>query len=628
MNPKDPPPGGNGSDQPRPRGAYPVAPTRRISAGPLAPSTVGSSTVGSSAVGSQAAGARSGGARSGQPLLSGSKRLQGPGTGGQEVAGQQARSAYGWAPTTGAALRRPQAGSSSQAGLGPLASANASGRSPTPGSALRGRGQADAGSRFASGSQMRAVSESVRAAPVEPAKSANPVAITGGELVTTGRRAIGGGPSTSLGMPANQGSRIIIEAGDPYPPLAGRQSDGSDAFPMDQKRVAPRSPRAALEPEQLTLATKRSKRARNPLVIVGNAIFSLLILTAVVGGVAVAFGKHRFEAPGPLEKEKMVNIPSRLGTLDIAELLRREGVIDEHWTVFAGGVVALKALKELKSGEYLFPKRASVRDVVETMVEGKVVQHPITIPEGLTSEQVVRRLLDNDMLTGNIKDIPQEGSLLPESYRFPRGIPRDQVIQRMQRDQRRIVQESWERRSPDVPLRSPEQLVILASIVERETSKPEERTRVAAVFVNRLKQKKRLESDPTIIYGLVGGKGPLGHPITKSEKETPTPYNTYMIDGLPPGPIGNPGRASIEAVANPARTKEMFFVADGTGGHVFSETYDQHLRHVARLRALEAGERSASAAVVPGDSETSGRSSGPALPRQNPAPKRPPAKKQ
>jgi UPF0755 protein len=356
---------------------------------------------------------------------------------------------------------------------------------------------------------------------------------------------------------------------------------------MEQKRISPRSPRAALEPEQVTVPTKRSKRVRNPLVIVGNAIFTLLILVALAGGVALAVGKHRFEAPGPLEQDKMVNIPQRLGILDIADLLRREGVMDEHSAVFVGGVVALKARAELKSGEYLFPKRASVRDVVETMVEGKVVQHGLTVPEGLTSEQVVRRLLDSDMLTGNIKDIPHEGSLLPESYRFSRGTPRDQVIQRMQRDQRRVVQESWERRVPDLPLKTPEQLVILASIIEKETSKAEERTRVAAVFINRLKQRKRLESDPTIVYGLVGGKGPLGHPITKSEKETPTPYNTYMIDGLPPGPIGNPGRASLEAAANPARTKEIYFVADGTGGHVFSESYDQHLKNVARLRVIE-----------------------------------------
>src|SRR5947208_7810885 len=167
----------------------------------------------------------------------------------------------------------------------------------------------------------------------------------------------------------------------------------------------------------------------------------------------------------------------------------------------------------------------------------------------------------------------------------------------MQAAQRRAVAETWERRVPDLPLRTAEQLVILASLIEKETSRPEERTRVAAVFVNRLKQRRRLESDPTIIYGLVGGKGALGHPITKSEKDTPTPYNTYMIDGLPPGPIANPGRASIEAVANPARTKELFFVADGVGGHVFAETYDQHLRNVARLRVIETGERTSAASA-------------------------------
>jgi UPF0755 protein len=275
--------------------------------------------------------------------------------------------------------------------------------------------------------------------------------------------------------------------------------------------------------------------------------------------------------------------------------------MDEHPTIFIGGVIALKARAELKSGEYLFPKHASVRDVVETMVEGKVVEHSLTVPEGLTSEQIVRRLLDTDLLTGTIKEMPREGSLLPESYRFPRGTSREQVIQRMRRDQRRIVQENWDRRVSDLPLKTPEQLIILASIIEKETSKPEERTRVAAVFVNRLKQRRRLESDPTIIYGLAGGKGTLGHPITKSEKDTPTPYNTYMIDGLPPGPIANPGRASIEAAANPARTKEMFFVADGTGGHVFAETYDQHLRNVARLRGIEAGDRNASAAPQESD---------------------------
>jgi peptidoglycan lytic transglycosylase G len=384
----------------------------------------------------------------------------------------------------------------------------------------------------------------------------------------------------------------------------GKPTDQSRVAPAEPKRITPRSPRAALEPEPVAVVPdRRSKRTRNPLVIVGNAVLTLLILAALAGGIALAMGKHRFEAPGPLDQDKVVNIPARLSILEIADLLRREGVMDEHPMIFVGGVFALKARADLKSGEYLFTKHASVRDVVETMVDGKVVQHSITIPEGLTSEQIVRRLLETDFLTGNIREIPHEGSLLPESYRFPRGTTREQALQRMQRDQRRVVQENWDRRAPDLPLKTPEQLIILASIIEKETSKPEERTRVAAVFVNRLKQKKRLESDPTIIYGLVGGKGTLGHPISKAEKEMPSPYNTYIIDGLPPGPIANPGRASIEAAANPARTKEMFFVADGTGGHVFADTYDQHQRNVARLRGIEAVERNA-VVVSPPDGES------------------------
>ena len=270
-------------------------------------------------------------------------------------------------------------------------------------------------------------------------------------------------------------------------------------------------------------------------------------------------------------------------------MLAREGVITDPW-VFIGGALALKARGEdLKSGEYQFSKRASMRDVAETIIEGKVVQHQLTLAEGLTSEQIVARLLENDVLAGNIREIPREGTLLPESYKFTRGMSREQMIQRMQQAQARVVKEVWDRRMPDLPIKSPEQLVTLASIIEKETGKPEERTRVAAVFMNRLKQNMRLQSDPTIIYGLVGGKGSLGRPIMKSEIEQPTPYNTYVINGLPPGPIANPGRASLEAAASPARTKELFFVADGTGGHAFADNYDQHQKNVARLRVLEQG---------------------------------------
>jgi len=330
----------------------------------------------------------------------------------------------------------------------------------------------------------------------------------------------------------------------------------------------------------------RSVRAKHPLVIVGNAVFSLLVLLVLIAGGVYYFGRQRFEAPGPLADDKVVNIPRGLTTKDISDVLAREGVIDQPY-VFVGGVLAMKARGELKHGEYRFPAHASVADVVATLMEGKVVQHAMTLPEGLTSEQIVARLQESDALAGNVTQIPPEGTLLPETYKFTRGTTREQVIQRMQQADKRTLQEIWEHRDPDLPLKSPQELVTLASIVEKETGKADERTRVAAVFINRLRRHMRLQSDPTIIYGLVGGKGSLGHSILKSEKDQPTPYNTYLVDGLPPGPIANPGRASLEAVAKPARTKELYFVADGSGGHVFSENYEQHLKHVGKLRELE-----------------------------------------
>lgn len=366
---------------------------------------------------------------------------------------------------------------------------------------------------------------------------------------------------------------------------SNRPADGASS---SAKPPLPRSPRAALEPERVPLPSRHSKRARHPVVVVGNAIFTLLIVLSIAAAAVLFIGRQRFEAPGPLAEGKMVNIPRGLGIRDIADLLQREGVIDQPY-VFMGGVIALKARGELKYGEYQFTKNSSVADVVDTITEGKVIQHAVTVPEGLTSEQIVARLLENDGLAGQIKEIPREGTLLPETYRFTRGMTREQIIQRMQQAHRRVLQEVWERRMQDLPVKTPEQLVTLASIVEKETGRPDERTRVAAVFVNRLKSRMRLQSDPTIIYGLTGGKGSLGRPILKSEIEQPTPYNTYVVDGLPPGPIANPGRASLEAVANPARTKELYFVADGTGGHVFSENYTEHQKNVARLRGIEHG---------------------------------------
>jgi UPF0755 protein len=356
---------------------------------------------------------------------------------------------------------------------------------------------------------------------------------------------------------------------------------------MAKKPTSSRSPRAALESGRIPQPTRRSRRARHPLVVAGNAVFTLLVILGVAGGGTFVFGKQRFDAAGPLDSDKVVAIPRGLGTRDVTDLLAKEGVIDEPWLFIASAYIFKARGDDLKWGEYQFNKAASLHDVIATLVDGKVIQHKVTFAEGLTSEQIVQRILESDVLTGNIREIPREGTLLPQTYNIVRGTTREQLLQLMQRDQRRAVQEIWDHRAADLPLKSPDQLVTLASIVEKETGRPDERSRVAAVFINRLKQRMRLQSDPTIIYGLVGGKGSLGRPIMRSEIEQPTPYNTYAIDGLPPGPIANPGRASLEAAANPARTRELYFVADGTGGHVFAENLEQHQKNVTHLRQVE-----------------------------------------
>ena len=394
-------------------------------------------------------------------------------------------------------------------------------------------------------------------------------------------------PTPTRAVAASQSTSITKPVAKPVAQPSNRTNASQRA---DAKPINPRSPRTALEPDTVDLPTRRSTSARHPLVVIGNAIISIFVLLAIVAGVVLFIGKQRFEQPGPLPQDRVVIIPHGSGMRDIADVLTNQGVIDQPW-VFIGSVLVLKAREDLKAGEYEFKAHSSLRDVVATMVEGKVVPHQISIPEGLTSEQIMSRLSDDSVLTGSIKETPREGTLLPDTYNFTRGVTREQMIARMEQAQQRLVREIWDHRSPDLPLKTPEQLVTLASLVEKETGKPEERTRVAAVFVNRLKQKMRLQSDPTIIYGLVGGKGTLGRPILRSEIDQPTPYNTYQIDGLPPGPISNPGRASLEAAANPARTRELYFVADGTGGHVFAETYEQHQKNVVRLRAMETDQK-------------------------------------
>lgn len=356
-------------------------------------------------------------------------------------------------------------------------------------------------------------------------------------------------------------------------------------------RVAPKSPSEALKPVAPPAPPpKARRRRRSPFIAMMSGLFTAVLVLAGVVGAGIAMVSSQSKAPGPLASDRVLIIPKESGITEIAELLEREGLIEHPWVFRVQALVSGNWTK-LKAGEYLFKARASQQDILDIIAEGKAVEHAITIPEGLTSEQIVARLMENDLLTGEIIQAPREGAILPDTYKFQRGYPRQQIINRMAQDQRRIRDEIWRRRPADLPIKTPEELVTLASIVEKETGRADERPRVAGVFINRLNRKMKLQSDPTIVYGLVGGKGTLGRSIQRNEITQATPYNTYVIDGLPPGPIANPGRAAMEAVVNHSRTKDLYFVADGSGGHAFAETLEQHNRNVARWRQVETQRR-------------------------------------
>ncbi len=348
-----------------------------------------------------------------------------------------------------------------------------------------------------------------------------------------------------------------------------------------------RTPREALQPEDAPAPPVPQKRARRrPALSAFSGFLSFLLILAVSVMGFFAWSQQQMRAPGPLAGDRVVIIAPRTEVYEIITQLERENVIDNGLLLNIALLIEGNRSK-IKAGEYLFKQNASLRDVIDTLVSGREILHSITIPEGLTSEQIIQRIRDFDLLSGDIREIPKEGTLLPETYRVARGMSRSDLIRKMQDDQKRVLDQVWARRSADIPLRSSFELLTLASIVEKETGKADERPRVAGVFINRLMRRMRLQSDPTIVYGLVGGKGTLGRGILRSEVERPTPYNTYQIEGLPPGPIANPGRAALEAVANPSRTKDLYFVADGSGGHAFAETLEQHNRNVVRWRMIE-----------------------------------------
>jgi UPF0755 protein len=356
--------------------------------------------------------------------------------------------------------------------------------------------------------------------------------------------------------------------------------DGQASTRFFSRRVTLPNPNEPPEPPELP------PHRRRPGLSAMSGLLSFLLLVSVCGLFGAIWGAQRLHQPGPLTADKILYIAPGTDFPDIIATLQSEDVIASP-VLFNVAVTAGGHRSKIKAGEYLFKQQASMHDVIDILVNGRQVLHSVTIPEGLTSEQVVERLRNNDVLAGDIHEMPKEGSLLPETYKVPRGMARAELIRRMQQDQRKLIEQIWAHRASDLVLRSPYELVTLASIVEKETGKPDERPHVAGVFLNRLQKRMRLQSDPTIVYGIVGGKGTLGRPIQHAEVERPTPYNTYAIDGLPPGPIANPGRASLEAVANPSHTGDLYFVADGTGGHVFAVTLEQHAHNVQRWREIQ-----------------------------------------
>jgi UPF0755 protein len=329
----------------------------------------------------------------------------------------------------------------------------------------------------------------------------------------------------------------------------------------------------------------------------------LLFWLAVLGGAAAIFLYFFFTSaiarPGPNAEPETFTVERGASGAQIAAALQRQGLINDslHFRIAnrlygSGGT--------LQAGEYQVPAHASVRQIVEMMTSGDALQHAITFHEGITIAAAMKIIEESDVLTGDMPDAPPEGSILPETYHVQRGMTRAALLQQMRDARDQAVAEIWAGRRADLPISTPEELVTLASIVERETGVPTERPQVAAVFVNRLRYPMRLESDPTIIYGvcrqfpdrcvdgrLVNAQGQR-RTIRQSEIALNTGYNTYRIDRLPPTPISNPGRAALEATANPAQSDVLYFVADGTGGHVFTRTLAEHNAAVARWRQIEA----------------------------------------
>ena len=331
----------------------------------------------------------------------------------------------------------------------------------------------------------------------------------------------------------------------------------------------------------------RAPGGRGSLRRLVTTISSALITLAIVVLLAVVGMAWVYQGPGPKAKSgETTDVELRHGASlpEVASTLERAGVIRSS-SIFIAAAQISGSARRLKAGEYEFPSGEPLSKILLQIREGRIVKRQVTIPEGMTSDMVVEILAQKPDLTGEAPT-PPEGTILPETYPYEKGEDRARLVKRMMDAQDRLLNVLWQNRRPGLPYKTPMEAVTLASIVEKETGKASERPRVAAAFLNRLRIGMRLQSDPTIIYGVSKGR-PLGRGIRASELAAQTPYNTYQIDGLPPTPIANPGRAALAAVLDPPKSTELYFVADGTGGHVFASSLEEHAKNVAHWRTIE-----------------------------------------
>ncbi len=314
-------------------------------------------------------------------------------------------------------------------------------------------------------------------------------------------------------------------------------------------------------------------------------VAALVLALAGLGGYAYSLWRD-FNAAGPSRAETTIVIPKGVGVSTIAAMLADQQVIDDP-LAFTLGVRLTSQGKSLQAGEYDFPAGVSSRAAMRLMIDGKTVKHKVTIPEGLTVAEIFDILKGTPLLEGDMPSTPSEGALLPETYLYLRGETRTALVDRMQRDMTAMLQKLWDDRDKNIPLSKPEEAVVLASVVEKETGQRDERAHVAAVFYNRIKLGMPLQSDPTVIFAITNGKKRLDRALTYDDLKTASPYNTYVNTGLPPAPISNPGVEALKAVLHPIKSKDLYFVADGTGGHAFAATLDEHNKNVANWRKVQ-----------------------------------------